>query len=1458
MTDETGIAAWIELEWGTYTLTETAASSGYILNSNSVNVTINAKHIDFSYKDEGNGDLTITNYKNTLTIYKKSESGDGETAYSLTASMKLEKQSANGTSWESYGKEFEVPESGYTISGLPVGTYRLTETTAPDGYVLPDDEKVYLIFTMGTDGKVTVAEEDESSYFTIDSGEQDAETGVYSNTITMTDKTFAVTVKKVSSLDADTALEGAIFTLYSQSEDRTWEPVKNPVGSTGGSYVTVTTDSDGTATLNSVDENGNVILKTGQSYRLVETTAPDGYIITATTEEGDTGTWNLYAQFAVDVYGNIESTSTNVSGQVKFAENSNTITVSNIPNSLTILKKDANGKYLTASMELEKLNLSTGNFVEYKNAVSTGNLVSTSGILRALPMGVYKLTEITAPDGYTLPEGDDASIVFVMSEDGKITQIGTNTLFTVSSETNKDNDRLYQNVITMTDAPFEMTVKKVFKGTDGETETETPLSGAVFTFYKKDEDISGEGDSEEDDSEEDDSEEDAAASGTWTEVTVGESDESETVTVTTDSDGLAVLYGVIDNTVVLKAGETYRLVETTAPDGYVLPDTDKVYITFTIDEYGKLTSVTDQTDSNYFSVSVTGNSTNTGTVYSNVITMTDEKIRTVIAKVDDEGEALSGAIFTVTPLEGSRFTSGAESLTVSGTSTENTYTALYGELICGCNYTVSETTVPAGYTMVDDFVLCVGETGIISVQTLSKDTDESAKAAPDGVSCSLNSESGVYEITVKDTPIAVTLTAIDGLYDGSGTDTMEGITFTLVQLDEDGEPVKGTEQTACTDSSGQIYFGAAADVNSFAVVGGQTYLLTEQSMDGYYKVYSVVITIGEDGMVSVLTLEDGSAYSDEEHGTDVSVDTAGTEITVTNIRIPGFVTFTKLGLYNETCINVEGEEANATVPLAGVTFTAYSKLEYTDTNEDSSGSATLSGVIETAISDESGQVSFTTLPWGTCYIQESATADGYVLDDTVYTVVVSVTGNGATATVSVDGTVVATTDANGVTAAVSSGADDQTDGESDSAEDPFIITNDVYRSDFSFTKVSEEDSTQVITGATYGLYRRYSSGGSSETDSQGETGSSDTTDSTDTTDSELTLIATCVSDENGLVSFAGLLMDVEYTVVELESPSGSYVSANSISFNFILKSPDGTVETNWVSTGDGTVVIEETADGQQLIWNEPQTIVSVQKLDEDGNALAGATLEIQDEGGNAVIIGLDEQGNLVTSWTSTGEALVLTGILSAGKTYTLVELEAPVGYAPAESVEFTVPDDAVSPGQDTTITVTMVDLPSRSEPMEPDAPVQPPTEQPTKPEPVTEPSAEAPTEPVTEPSTEAPTEPVTEPSTEKATEPTTEKRTEETTVAASEAQTEALTEMSTETITESETLTETVVSGETEGTEPQTETALKSGTESETESDTEDSVTTGDEMRPYFWMSVMLLCALALLKAGGSRRRRSM
>ncbi|NCC01352.1 MAG: hypothetical protein EOM34_11875 [Clostridia bacterium] len=99
-----------------------------------------------------------------------------------------------------------------------------------------------------------------------------------------------------------------------------------------------------------------------------------------------------------------------------------------------------------------------------------------------------------------------------------------------------------------------------------------------------------------------------------------------------------------------------------------------------------------------------------------------------------------------------------------------------------------------------------------------------------------------------------------------------------------------------------------------------------------------------------------------------------------------------------------------------------------------------------------------------------------------------------------------------------------------------------------------------------------------------------------------------------------------------------------------------------------------------MIWLEPSVKVGFSKVDEAGKMLAGASLQVE-----------DEAGNIIESWKSSAEAHILDGVLTAGKTYYLVETAAPDGYEIAERVKVDVVAKDVAPGENYIQEITMVD-----------------------------------------------------------------------------------------------------------------------------------------------------------------------
>ena len=281
--------------------------------------------------------------------------------------------------------------------------------------------------------------------------------------------------------------------------------------------------------------------------------------------------------------------------------------------------------------------------------------------------------------------------------------------------------------------------------------------------------------------------------------------------------------------------------------------------------------------------------------------------------------------------------------------------------------------------------------------------------------------------------------------------------------------------------------------------------------------------------------------------------------------------------------------------------------------------ASCTNVVARATSEADGRVSCRGLSAGATYwVKESAAPVGHVLSDAV---------------------LIAAFDSNGkLESLVAQGGGDAS-----------VVVNDVNRVDIRLKKVSEIDPTKVLPGSQYGLYKRVASPLSRS-------------------DEPLKLVAKAVTDENGMLVFEGVLMDEEYVVRELVAPDGSLVSKHPISLRFSL---DGDGIPKLVLFDDGSDTAEIGEDGL-IVWKEPQVVIGFSKKDPEGDLLAGAQLRVVDEAGTAV----------ADAWTSSSEkGHRIEGVLVAGKTYRLVELEAPEGYVKAADVTFAVGNPKLGPNE---------------------------------------------------------------------------------------------------------------------------------------------------------------------------------
>ena len=159
------------------------------------------------------------------------------------------------------------------------------------------------------------------------------------------------------------------------------------------------------------------------------------------------------------------------------------------------------------------------------------------------------------------------------------------------------------------------------------------------------------------------------------------------------------------------------------------------------------------------------------------------------------------------------------------------------------------------------------------------------------------------------------------------------------------------------------------------------------------------------------------------------------------------------------------------------------------------------------------------------------------------------------------------------------------------------------------------------------------------------------------TDNDGKVIDTWTSDGNPH-SIKGLHEGWEYTLTETTAPKG-YVKADSIKFTVSTDKKD-----------------------QTLVMKDKQFTAS--KKDVSGkNYVEGAKLEVR-----------DDQNRVVDSWTSTKEDHYVSG-LEEGKTYRLVEAEAPKGYVKAKDVFFTVSNEKKNESvvmKDAKITASKTDI----------------------------------------------------------------------------------------------------------------------------------------------------------------------
>ena len=622
ITGSNGTTDTISLAPGEYTLSEVAAAEGYAIPLNGWGFTVtegtvqqvtNTSEVtEWSFK---RGLLTLT-LKNSriyggLTI-EKTNGKDG----SALAGAEFTVAGSDGTpltfiknngryeaaTGEGASSTIATDANGKAyITGLKFGNYAVTETKAPEGYVLKGDRHSIAISRQQTE--VTLRLKNDKAMYKVTAIKQDAgENGKL--------------------------LVGAEFTLHSAE---------------GAVVAKAVTGYDGTAVFEVPEGN----------YKLVETRAPAGYQlsgdfvreITVNAMRGAVGEFKYTfnnektsysieihkhdsedkqkklagAEFAVtDSRGFTKTVTTDASGKASITElpyDDYTIREIKAPNGYALSDKEysvkktelvhgspvvieAANKYILGSVTIKKVDHENpekllegvkfnvtdenGSLLKWKaegdvyTLDERGSSVITAGrvTLKDLPEGTYTLTEIDAPSGYAILDG---SRTFTITE------------------------------ANMT-APLEIKVENLLRRTAvgfikvDKNNKELRLAGAEFTLYRMN----------------------------------GEKQGEVVATGVTNSNGLVTF-------TELTMG-SYRAKETKAPKGYKIWNAP---IDFTVDEYGKVSVGSTELKPE-------------GLVYTAMITNTAEEKEITLKKVSDTGEALTGATFRLSGEKSYILTTGSD------------------------------------------------------------------------------------------------------------------------------------------------------------------------------------------------------------------------------------------------------------------------------------------------------------------------------------------------------------------------------------------------------------------------------------------------------------------------------------------------------------------------------------------------------------------------------------------------------------------------------------------------------------------------------------------------------------------------------------------------------------------------------------------------------------------------------
>ena len=767
---------------------------------------------------------------------------------------------------------------------------------------------------------------------------------------------------------------------------------------------------------------------------------------------------------------------------------------------------------------------------------------------------------------------------------------------------------------------------------------------------------------------------------------------------------------------VLTPGETYTLHEVSAPDGYCVAED----IHFTLNDKGEFVKSDDYESGEMW------------------IRMYDLATKIEIQKTDENGKPLSGAALQVIAADAD----GKETL-VDSWITDGSVHQIYGKLIAGQTYILREASAPKGYAKAADQQFTVGTDGKVQNITMQDiatkvgidKVDEDGKPlsgavlqlldaagteveqwTTDGTTHRIDAvltagaEYTLHEVSAPDGYCVAADQKFTVNADGSLTSVKLTDVSTKVQISKTtitGDTELEGAKLEVRDLSGNVLdswtSGKEAHMITAKLTAGQTYVLHETAApNGYVVSNDIEFTVNADGTVTKVIMKDDTTKVEiskkAENGLPLSgakmqlldkdgkeVDawttdgkahtltaklTAGATYTLHEVSAPAgycvaadqtIVVGTDGKLQSFTMTDLTTKVSLTKYEITGEKELAGASLELYAAERDANGNYTRKGdAIEKWTSTDKAHEIIGKLTAGASYIlHETAAPNGYVVSNDVPFVV------------NPDGTVTKV-----------SMKDDTTKVEINKAtEDGTPLKGAVLQLLDKDGKEVEQWTTdgtahvltaKLTAGATYVLHEVSAPAGYCKAADQSFVVPADGSKKILT----MTDLATRVTvekldaDSKPLSGAKLQLLDKNGDLVDEWTSDGkahTLTAKLTAGETYTLReaaSPDG-----YYKAKDITFTVNADGTANEVALYNAKTRVSISKYDITGEKeIPGAKLEVR-----------DKNDNVLDSWTSTGKAHEIVGVLVAGQTYVLHESVPADGYVVANDVEFTVnPDGTVT------------------------------------------------------------------------------------------------------------------------------------------------------------------------------------